>query len=610
MSSSTPAPLVLVVVSGLLLSCNVFWLYSFTSYGHKGVCGHESEIWGSAVGVTGGNSSSSTTPRHDYQQVVGNGLSGVPFPIPIPNDTILLGSEVDTEESVRFLTIGISSVWRREDYLQRTIDSILKETTQQEKHDIFIFLLLADADPNLRSQRALEIGVRYSNEIQSGLLRVLQPPPSLYPSIDFTTIRRTYNDSVARVQWRTKQVLDFAFLFWYSWVAQTSTYYLVLEDDVLAAPHFVTAIRDFVTLHRDHHWITLQLAGFLGIGQLVRSSDLDRLASFLVSFYREHPVDLLINHWVSLMAPEKPPRNRPTRRVPGLFQHIGVHSTLANKTQSLKDNTFSLVKRRFSHVNPTADVVTTIRQYKAYLAEHAYSSAPGMFWGVPKPGDTFDILFPEPLRVNRIVVLTGATINKKVRDRLMDGSLEASTTFIKMDTPKRATCKNFHVIQNFKNGELDAIGLLSKFPVGIQCLRVLVGAKQKSWVAITEVAVFTEDDDGVPATDLETSYPVVTLPPASYRLSSDRVSSSRILSNLVLTPDRRSVAPPNHMSPSSQYVMPSVNNHRFASQHFSSHHPVPQSSSAVKPLITSSPSHFSVSFSNITSSITNPLPVH
>lgn len=63
----------------------------------SGMCGHEGEIWGSAVGVTSGNSSSSA-PRHDYQQVVGNGLSGVPFPIPIPNDTILLGIEVDPEE--------------------------------------------------------------------------------------------------------------------------------------------------------------------------------------------------------------------------------------------------------------------------------------------------------------------------------------------------------------------------------------------------------------------------------------------------------------------------------------------------------------------------------
>lgn len=199
----------------------------------------------------------------------------------------------------------------------------------------------------------------------------------------------------------------------------------------------------------------------------------------------------------------------------------------------------------------------------------------------------------------------------------MDGSLEVSTAFIKMDTPKRASCKNFQTIQNFKNGELDANGLLSKVPAGIQCVRVLVGAKQKAWVAITEVAVFTEDDDGVPTTDQETSYPVVTLPPASYRLSSDRVSSSRILSNRILSPDRRPDVHPNHMSPSSQYhILSSFNNHRFASQQLSSssHHHASQSSSAVKPLITSSPSHFSVSSSNtaanVTSSITNPLPVH
>ena len=51
---------------------------------------------------------------------------------------------------LRYVTIGISSVWRKDDYLSRTIDSILKETTEEEKADIFIFLLLADADANLR----------------------------------------------------------------------------------------------------------------------------------------------------------------------------------------------------------------------------------------------------------------------------------------------------------------------------------------------------------------------------------------------------------------------------------------------------------------------------
>lgn len=488
MSSATPAPIVLVLVSALLVTCNVFWLYSSSTYSHRvGLCGHDFEAWGS------GNLS--TSGRRDYQQVVGSGLVDVPFPIPIPNDTVLLGSDEEVEEgSLRFVTIGISSVWRKDDYLTRTIDSILKETTEEERGDIFIFLLLADADPALRTQRALDLSVRYSQEIQTGLLRVIQPPALLYPSIDFTAIRRTYNDSVARVQWRTKQVLDFAFLFWYAWTRHPSSYYLVLEDDVLSAKHFVTAIKDFVSLHKSHHWISLQLAGFLGIGQLVRCSDLDRLVSFLLLFYREHPVDVLINHWVSLMAPEKPPKDRPTRRVPGLFQHVGVHSTLANKTQSLKDNTFSLVKRRFSHVNPTADVVTTIRQYKAYLAEHAYSSAPGMFWGIPKPGDSFDILFPEPLKLSRVVVLTGAAINKKIRDKLLYGSLEISQKFLKMENPKKASCKSFSPVQEFKNGELDMKHLRQLYPQGIQCLRISVGAKQKSWVAITEVAVFTEED--------------------------------------------------------------------------------------------------------------------
>lgn len=55
-----------------------------------GLCGHDFEAWGS------GNLS--TSGRRDYQQVVGSGLVDVPFPIPIPNDTVLLGSDEEVEE--------------------------------------------------------------------------------------------------------------------------------------------------------------------------------------------------------------------------------------------------------------------------------------------------------------------------------------------------------------------------------------------------------------------------------------------------------------------------------------------------------------------------------
>ncbi|XP_076054363.1 alpha-1,6-mannosyl-glycoprotein 4-beta-N-acetylglucosaminyltransferase-like [Oratosquilla oratoria] len=505
--ASPPVPFVLVVVSALVLTCNVLWLYTSLSRNARAQagawCGQDLKTWGSG--------SRNISIGHDYQQVTGNGLTFVPQPIPIPNDTVMLGVDPtppypNDEEVERFLTVGISSVWRRDDYLTRSLDSLCRSTSTHEKKQTLVLVLLADADATLRSSRASSLAVRYEREIELGFIRVLQPPADMYPSIDFAAIRRTYNDSVARVQWRTKQVLDFTFLFWYTWSRQPSPYYLVLEDDVLSARHFVSAIHDFVSLHKSHHWIALQLAGFLGIGQLIRCNDLDRLVSFLLLFYREHPVDILINHWVTLMAPEKAPKDRPTRRVPGLFQHIGVHSTLANKTQPLKDNSFSLVQRHFSHVNPPAQVVTTMRQYKAHMPGHAYSSAPGMFWGVPRPGDTFDIILTEPLHVYRVAVFTGAKLTKrKIRDTMVSGRLEVSPLYVTMETPRQASCANFTSLEDFKDGVVDAKHIDAKFPDGVQCIRIVVGPKQKTWVAITEVAVFAKEDiaEEGEATDLD-----------------------------------------------------------------------------------------------------------
>ena len=66
-----------------------------------------------------------------------------------------------------------------------------------------------------------------------------------------------------------------------------------------------------------------------------------------------------------------------------------------------------------------------------------------------------------------------------------------------METPKKAACKSFKHIEDFKNGEVDAEHLRATFPHGIQCIRVAIGPRQRSWVAITEVAVFTEDDQAI-----------------------------------------------------------------------------------------------------------------
>ncbi|XP_064116766.1 alpha-1,6-mannosyl-glycoprotein 4-beta-N-acetylglucosaminyltransferase-like isoform X3 [Macrobrachium nipponense] len=384
-----------------------------------------------------GTFSSSPQGRGTYD------LAGIPFPISIPNNTVLIGKEVRGDQ---------------------------------------------------RMLRASDLNQRYRKEVESGLLRVLQPPIELYVNLD-SIARRTYNDSVDRVKWRVKQVLDFAFLFWYTWIVNPSSYYLVLEDDVLSATHFVSSIKDFVQVHENHKWMSLemflQLSGFIIIGQLLRCQDLNSLATFLLLFHREHPVDFLFKYWVSLMAPERPPDGLPSRRIPGLFQHIGIHSTLANKTQPIKDNTFGLDSRRISHTNPEARVVTTMKQYQSFGPEQAYSS-PGMFWGISKPGDTFDVIFMKPLNVSRVLVLTGATLGSKIRDRLDYGILEVSPRFLQMQSPRRASCEGFTTIQMFKKGSVDVRHLRFLFPEGIQCVRINIGTKQKSWIIVREISVFTD----------------------------------------------------------------------------------------------------------------------
>lgn len=111
-------------------------------------------------------------------------------------------------------------------------------------------------------------------------------------------------------------------------------------------------------------------------------------------------------------------------------------------------------------------------------------------------------------------------LSSQVRDRLLNGSLEASPTFLKMETPKRASCKGFTHVKDFKNGEVDADRLRTLFPQGIQCIRVAIGPRQRSWVAITEVAVFTEDDQAVVFT------PVTTIPHITSNASTNPKTNS------------------------------------------------------------------------------------
>jgi hypothetical protein len=99
-----------------------------------------------------------------------------------------------------------------------------------------------------------------------GLIEVISPPISYYPNMD--KLRVTLNDPIERVKWRSKQNLDFAFLMAYSQIK--ATFYVQLEDDILAKRGFITIMKQFAVAktakQEQDPWFVLDFCqlGFIG----------------------------------------------------------------------------------------------------------------------------------------------------------------------------------------------------------------------------------------------------------------------------------------------------------------------------------------------------------
>lgn len=94
---------------------------------------------------------------------------------------------------------------------------------------------------------------------------MISPSISYYP--DLSKLRDTLGDDHQRVIWRSKQNLDFAFLMSY---AQTKgTFYVQLEDDILAKKNFITTMKSFALqkIATKENWFVLDFCqlGFIGM---------------------------------------------------------------------------------------------------------------------------------------------------------------------------------------------------------------------------------------------------------------------------------------------------------------------------------------------------------
>ncbi|CAD5115674.1 DgyrCDS4628 [Dimorphilus gyrociliatus] len=395
-----------------------------------------------------------------------------------------------------FLTIAIPSIQRANGlkYLKDTIATLIEKMTNNEKEEVVIVVLLGDFDKQYNEKAIVILSNLFKNDLSNGLLRIVQAPRSFYPEL--VNLKRNFRDPAKRVQWRSKQVIDFSFMFLYS--RNISEYYVQLEDDVLPADGYVSHIRDFVKKNSNRQWAMLEFSELGFIGKLVRSIDLEKLARYMMTFYDEQPIDWLIRYFKDSMAQHKVILRKPT-----LFQHMGLVSSLDNKKPNrLKDRFFpgsvgSNVKEAPAPVqlkgdNPSASLHTSLETYIHHELNHMYAMSTDFFWAkTPKINDTITVVFLDSLRLKRAAVLTGTP--EHAGDILREGVLEAAFEKTNLPADERdesVTCKSWREIGKFQNGEVDVKELDKSLKESVYCLRVRITGTQQNWIIFRELAVF------------------------------------------------------------------------------------------------------------------------
>ncbi|KAJ7365293.1 Alpha-1,3-mannosyl-glycoprotein 4-beta-N-acetylglucosaminyltransferase C [Desmophyllum pertusum] len=188
----------------------------------------------------------------------------------------------------RFLAIGISSVARPSgtSYLLQTIQSLIDNTSNLDKKDIYIVIILADLREPPKSAIREELSRTFGKYIEQGFLIVIEAYPEYYP--DLNNIKAKYGDSDSRRMWRSKANVDYAFVMCYC--KDFSEYYIHLEDDVKSSPSFFPKLQDFIASQTNTHGQCLMSLSRGALQKLIIHKTLKILRHFFTSCMTKCPL--------------------------------------------------------------------------------------------------------------------------------------------------------------------------------------------------------------------------------------------------------------------------------------------------------------------------------
>ena len=372
-------------------------------------------------------------------------------------------------------------------YLTSTLASLVKGLNSSQKKQVLILVLVTDLNREVFQKTAEEVMQHFSSEVKDGLIRIVQAEKSFYPTLEKLPV--LWNDKPERIKWRSKQCLDYAFL--YAYAKNLGEYFLQIEDDVIVTENYFDLIKQFIKSNEGKEWSVLEFGARGFIGMLYRSSDLDHLSKFLKMYYWVFPVDILFRHYNEFQLYGNPEF---ARYEPPLFRHIGSVSSLKGQVRNLED--IPLGERIYnSSSNPPCNITTSITQHSGSVGiEGPYRTQQhGPFWGQAiKTGDFVLINFTKPVAVVKVVIETG--IPSASEDTLGGGILETSTP------DQGGVCNNFRIWQTYRDEPRLRAQSAGERGKVLKCLRLTIAdlKKDKSgnahWLAIREIAVWVSED--------------------------------------------------------------------------------------------------------------------
>uniref|UniRef100_A0A8C4HCZ8 Alpha-1,3-mannosyl-glycoprotein 4-beta-N-acetylglucosaminyltransferase A n=1 Tax=Dicentrarchus labrax TaxID=13489 RepID=A0A8C4HCZ8_DICLA len=393
------------------------------------------------------------------------------------------------------MVMGIPTVKRKvKSYLSETLRSLIDKLSPEEKLDCVIIVFVGEVMcvyVTLVDVINDVLLFRFSTELNSGLLEVISPPAAYYP--DLTNLKETFGDSKERVKWRTKQNLDYSFLMMYA--VSKGVYYVQLEDDIVAKPNYFATMKNFALQLSSEDWMILEFSQLGFIGKMFQAPDLNLIVEFIFMFYKEKPIDWLLDHilWVKVCNPEKDAkhceRQKSSLRVrfrPSLFQHVGLHSSLAGKIQKLTVKTASCLRMLASPLC-LSEVSTSMKVYQGHTLEKTYLGE-DFFWAItPTAGDYVLFKFDRPVSIERFLFRSGN--QEHPGDKIENTTVEilpVSEPGLQTKEKYKRTEDRFYRIGHFVKGVAEGAVDPSFNPV--VALRLSVIKDSAVWAILSEVS--------------------------------------------------------------------------------------------------------------------------